>query len=458
MRLSFIAYTIEGLANPPYKTEIERAKFCNDQLGVPYVETKAFRFEDLAKYERDISKLDFEVDGVIVGVNSLEDHEQLGRRGDPLTGNPKGKIAWKFREEEATPTIKEIQWETGRTGKIVAVAIFEPVRLAGTNVSRATLHNAGFMQRNQISIGSKIAVRKAGKIIPKVTGVISGQAKPDFPNECPSCGAKTELQKGGSADMLELVCSGDNCGAQNVSTLCHFLSTMGVLGLGKSRVAQLVEGNAVNEFADFYRLDLELAMATGLTERQAMLAVASVQMIDEPDKLNASELDDAIQTAMKSKKEIPLWQFFASFGIGAAGKSAGKALASHYGSMKKIRAAKVADLEQVEDIGGITAEAIHSWLSEQSDQIDDLLKFIEPVGPQSGGSLDGVNFCFSGGFPEGKKHWESMVESHGGKCSSSVSKKTSYLVAGSGSGSKSEKANKLGVPIIDTTELQKLFG
>ena len=458
MRLSFIAYTIEGLANPPYKTEIERAKFCNDQLGVPYVETKAFRFEDLAKYERDISKLDFEVDGVIVGVNSLEDHEQLGRRGDPLTGNPKGKIAWKFREEEATPTVKEIQWETGRTGKIVAVAIFKPVRLAGTNVSRATLHNAGFMERNQISIGSKIAVRKAGKIIPKVTGVISGQAKPDFPSKCPSCGAKTKLQKGGSADMLELVCSGDNCGAQNVSTLCHFLSTMGVLGLGKSRVTQLVEGGAVNEFADFYRLDLESAMATGLTERQAMLAVASVQMIDEPDKLDASELDDAIQTAMKSKKEIPLWQFFASFGIGAAGKSAGKALASHYGSMKKIRAAKVADLEEVEDIGGITAEAIHGWLSEKSDQIDDLLKYIDPIGPQSGGTLDGVNFCFSGGFPDGKKHWEGLVESHGGKCSSSVSKKTNYLVAGSGSGSKSEKANKLGVPIIDTTELEKLFG
>lgn len=455
MRLSFIAYTIEGLANPPYKTEIERAKYCNDDLGVPYIETKPFKFEDLQQYEDAIPNLDFEVDGVIVGVNNLEDHDQLGRRGDTVTGNPKGKIAWKFREEEATPTIKEIQWQTGRTGKIVAVAIFDSVRLAGTNVSRATLHNAGFMKRNQIGIGSVISVRKAGKIIPKVTGVIGGQTEPDFPDACPACGSKSELQEGGSEEMLELVCTGGSCVAQKVSSLCHFLATIGVLGLGESRVSQLVEGGAVNSMADFYRLDLESAMETGLTHRQSMLAVAAIQMIPDPDKV--SGLGEAIETALKSKKEIPLWQLFASFGIASAGKSAGKVLASHFGSFDKIRAASVEDLEQVDDIGTITAEAIQSWLSENKTQIDDLLNFVEPVAPKSGGSLDGVNFCFSGGFPEGKKHWEGLVESRGGKCSSSVSKKTNYLVAGSGSGSKSEKANKLGIPIIDTSELEKMI-
>ena len=454
MRLSFVAYTIEALANPPYKTEIERAKFCNDKLGVPYVETKPFKFEDLQKYEDNISKLDYEVDGVIIGVNNLEDHEQLGRRGDTETGNPKGKIAWKFREEEAAPTIQDIEWQTGRTGKIVAVAIFDPVRLAGTNVSRATLHNAGFMERNQIGKGSVISVRKAGKIIPKVTGVIDGQTKPKFPKECPSCGAKTELEKGGSADMLELVCTGESCGAQNVSSLCHYLATIGVLGLGESRVTQLVEGGAVSGFADFYRLDIESAMSTGLTNRQSALAVAAVQMIPEPDKV--SGLEEAIDAATKTKKEIPLWQLFASFGIGSAGKSAGKALSAHFGSMEKIRAASVEDLEEVDDIGTVTAEAITSWLGENSKQIDDLLNFIEPIVPKSGGSLDGINFCFSGGFPEGKKHWEGVVESSGGKCSSSVSKKTNYLVAGTGSGSKSAKAEKLGIPIIDTAELQKM--
>ena len=455
-RLSFVAYSIESLDNPPYKTEIERYKFCNDVLGVPYVEAKPFRFEDLQKMEDGIPKLDFEVDGVIVGVNNLEDHEQLGRHGDPRTGNPKGKVAWKFREEEATPTIKEIEWQTGRTGKLTSVAIFDAVRLAGTNVSRATLHNAGFMERNQITIGSKIAVRKAGKIIPKVTRVISGEGNPDFPKQCPSCESPTKLQEG-AGEMLELICENSDCPAQNISSLCHYLATVGVLGLGESRVTQLVEGEAVTIPADFYRLDVERAMETGLTVRQSTLAVAAIQMIPAPDKMGSDALDEAIETAKKSKKIIPLWQVFASFGIGSAGKSAGKALSAHFGSLKKIRSATVEDLEAVDDVGAITAEAIHNYMQENSKQIDALLEFVEPEVPKSGGSLDGKTFCFSGGFPEGKKHWEKEVEQRGGKCSGSVSKKTNYLVAGPGSGSKSEKAKKLEIPIITTDELVELF-
>ena len=455
-RLSFVAYSIESLDNPPYKTEIERYKFCNDVLGVPYVEAKPFRFEDLQKMEDGIPKLDFEVDGVIVGVNNLEDHEQLGRHGDPRTGNPKGKVAWKFREEEATPTIKEIEWQTGRTGKLTSVAIFDAVRLAGTNVSRATLHNAGFMERNQITIGSKIAVRKAGKIIPKVTRVISGEGNPDFPKQCPSCESPTKLQEG-AGEMLELICENSDCPAQNISSLCHYLATVGVLGLGESRVTQLVEGEAVTIPADFYRLDVERAMETGLTVRQSTLAVAAIQMIPAPDKMGSDALDEAIETAKKSKKIIPLWQVFASFGIGSAGKSAGKALSAHFGSLKKIRSATVEDLEAVDDVGAITAEAIHNYMQENSKQIDALLEFVEPEVPKSGGSLDGKTFCFSGGFPEGEKHWEKEVEQRGGKCSGSVSKKTNYLVAGPGSGSKSEKAKKLEIPIITTGELVELF-
>jgi DNA ligase (NAD+) len=457
MRLSFIAYSMENLSNPPFKTEIERAKWCTEKLGVPYSETKAFVFEDLAKFENNLGKLDFEVDGVIIGVNNLEEQEQLGRHGDPRTGNPKGKIAWKFREEEATPVIKEIDWQTGRTGKIVAVAIFDPVRLAGTNVSRATLHNAGFMERNQITIGSKISVRKAGKIIPKVTGVVSGEGSPDFPIACPSCGSKTKLQQGGTEDMMELICPSGDCSAQNINSLCHFLATFGVLGLGESRVATLVEGGEVKTPADFYRLDVEKAMKSGLTVRQATLAVAAIQMIPAPDKLSSTDLDAAIETARQSKKNIPLWQLFASFGIGAAGKSAGKALADHFGSIKKIRSATIEELESVDDIGTITAEAIVDYLTSHKEDIDDLLNFVEPETPKSGGMLDGKVFCFSGGFVEGKRHWEQAVEALGGKCSSSVSKKTSFLVAGSGSGSKSEKAEKLGIPIIDTKALEKMM-
>ena len=456
MRLSFVGYGVAGLTKPPYKTETECALWVEKELGIPYVETKPFNFADLVRMEANVSKLNFEVDGVIIGVNNLEDQEQLGRHGDPRTGNPKGKVAWKFREEVATPVIKDIEWTTGRTGKIVGVAIFTAVRLAGTNVSRATLHNAGFMERNRICIGSTISVRKAGKIIPKVTGVVSGKKKPKFPKKCPSCEQPTKLAKGGTADMLDLICENQTCPAQNISSLCHYLNTFGVLGLGESRVTQLVEGGNVSTPADFYRLDVDDAMACGLSKRQALLAVAAVQMIPAPDKLKNDVLEDRIETAMKTKKKIPLWQLFATFGIDSAGKSAGKALADHFGSFKKIRAASVKQLEAVDDVGSKTAEVIHAYLKDHRREIDDLLKFVEPELPKTG-KLSGKTFCFSGGFEDGKRHWEQQVEALGGKCSGSVSKKTDFLVAGPGSGSKSAKATSLGIPILTVDQLKKLL-
>lgn len=456
MRLSFIAYAIESLANPPYQTEIERAQWCTHELGVPYCETTLFEFDDLARKEAAVPELDFEVDGVIIGVNNLEDQEQLGRQGNRDTGNPRGKIAWKFREEEATPVIREIEWQTGRTGKIVAVAIFDAVRLAGTNVSRATLHNAGFMKRNQITIGSKISVRKAGKIIPKVTGVVDGQGEPELPDSCPSCGQPTTLEQGGTAEMLELVCNYEECPAQNVSTLCHYLSTFGVLGLGESRVRQLVEGGAVKTRADFYKLDLDQAVATGLTKRQSLLAIGGIQMIPAPEKLDDEQLAAQIEIAKQTRKRIPLWQLFASFGIDSAGKSAGKTLEDHFSTFDAIRNASVEELESVEDIGRKTAEIIKDFLTQHAEEIDDLLEFVEPELRKTG-KLTGQTFCFSGGFAEGKRHWEQRVEELGGKCSSSVSKKTDYLVAGSGSGSKSAKAEKLNIPIVTIEQLQELI-
>ncbi|MEL7500107.1 MAG: NAD-dependent DNA ligase LigA [Planctomycetota bacterium] len=457
MRLSFIAYGIENLADPPFHTEIGRSQYCQKELGVPYIETIPFEFEKLQAFEDHIEQLDFEVDGVIVGVNLLEDQEQLGRHGDRRTGNPKGKIAWKFREEEATPVIKEIEWQTGRTGKLTSVAIFDPVRLAGTNVSRATLHNAGFMERNQITVGSRIAVRKAGKIIPKVTGVIEGQGTPKFPKSCPSCEQPTTLRKGNTQDMLELICENSDCSAQTVSSLVHYLAVFGVLGLGESRVAQLVDHGAVSVPADFYSLDVETAMKCGLSQRQSMLAVAAIQMIPAPDKRDSADLETLIEAAKQDLKKVPLWQLFASFGIGAAGKSAGKALATHFGTFDAIRAATIEDLEAVDDVGSITANAIRSYLDNHATDIDRLLTFVEPILPKTGGTLEGLTFCFSGGFPEGKKHWQKEVEDRGGKCAGSVSKKTNYLVAGPGSGSKSEKAKSLNIPIIDTDQLQAMF-
>jgi DNA ligase (NAD+) len=218
-----------------------------------------------------------------------------------------------------------------------------------------------------------------------------------------------------------------------------------------------VDGGAIRTPADFYRLDVEAAMACGLSQRQALLAVAAIHMVPSPEKLEDAELEEQIDAAMKEKKRIPLAKLFATFGIDAAGKSAGKALSDHFGSLDKLLRASVADLENVEDVGTKTAETIHHYLKEHAAEIKDLLNFVEPEAPKTG-KLTGMIFCLSGGFADGKRHWEDRIQELGGKCAGSVSKKTNYLVAGPGSGSKSDKAKELGVAIIDVEELKKILG
>jgi len=455
-RLTFVAYGITGLNNPPYKTEVERAKWANQQLGIKFVQVRPYKFENLKMMEDYIPNLDYEVDGVVVSVDNIEDQEQLGRHGDQATGNPKGKIAWKFAEESAEPTVKSIDAKTGRTGKISFVANFDAVQLAGTQVSRATLHNAGFIIRNKITIGTVITVLKAGKIIPKVTGVVSSPGKFKFPTHCSSCGCKVELQQGKNSDLQELICRNESCPAQNISSLCHYLSVFGVMGLAEARVTQLVESGVVKSPIDFYKLNMACCLKAGLSERQALLAIAGIHMVSAPEKMDDADLKKAINRATWHKKKVPLWQFLACFGMESAGKSSGKALVSHFGSLEAIRNASIAQLEAVDDIGSKTASVVQSFLQENSDLIDELLEFIEPQLPKTG-KLSGKQFCLSGGFDEGKKSLEDQIENLGGKCQSSVGRKTHYLVAGSGSGIKSDKAKELGVPIITVEQLKKML-
>jgi len=466
-KLSFIGYAIEGLDNPPYETEVSRAKWCNKDLGVPFIQVRSFNFYDLQKMEDNIDALDYEVDGVVIGVNNLEDQEQLGRHGDPKTGNPKGKIAWKFAEERATPKIKSKDWKTGRTGAIKPVANFDAVPLAGTQVSRATLHNLGFIYRNKIQVGTQIIVLKAGKIIPKVVGVLSGHANyksiedVDFPRTCPSCNCKTIVShtpaKGSQLEMHELTCPNKLCPAQNVSGLCHYLKTFGVLGLGESKVSDLVEGGSVKTFVDFYRLNVSQAMSCGLSERQALLAIAGINLIPSPDKYKDDDLKKKIESVRKVKKSVPLWKLFASFGIESAGKSAGKALVDHFGSFDAIRASSVEELASVENVGEKTAQIIFDWLKANETLVDDLLMFIEPELPKIG-SLTGKTFVLTGTFPDGKAVLEKAIEAQGGVCSSSVSKNTSYVVVGIDAGSKEQKADKLGIEKLNVDSLKKLLG
>ena len=460
--LSFMGHGLEGVAKPQYKTEIERAKYVNQVLGVPFVRVMSLNFYLLDTLEKHAPELDYEVDGIVVCVDDLDAQEQLGKHGSSVTANPKGKIAWKFAEEEAQPVIKDKEWNTGRTGAIKPVAIFDDVRLAGTNVGRATLHNLGFMIRNKIDVGTQIRVLKAGKIIPKVVGVVGGRCKgmPEHPKKCPSCGGPTTVENtpaaGGREEMWELFCYNDDCPAKNITGLCHYFATLGILGIGESKMEQLVKVGVKNR-ADFYSLTVpEIAVGSDLSYRQASLIVAAIHGIDHPEQIDEDDLSKKIAVACKRKKSLPAGMFFAALGIESAGKSAGKALVEHFGNFDAIRSATVAELESAEGVGHKTAEIIYGYLRSHSKELDDLLKHIELELPKTG-KLSGKSLCLSGGFEEGKRYWEEKIEALGGRCSGSVSKKTDYLVAGDGSGSKSDKAKELGIPIIDIEALKKML-
>jgi DNA ligase (NAD+) len=451
-KLSFCCYIIIS-DDVKEMDEIERAKWCNKVLMIPYVQVRPFREEYLQKMEDNAKLLDYEVDGIVISVRNIEDREQMGAHGGSPTGNPKGRLAWKFSEEYADCKIKAIECNTGRTGKIVPVLIFDPVQLAGTKVTQCTGHNLGFMLRNKITLGTTVRIEKSGKIIPKVIDVVSGKGDWKYPNNCPSCGAPTKSIQ--NKDMSELVCSNHACPAQIVNGLCHYLTTLGVKGLAESTVDKLVVAELVETPNDFYCLSVQDLLRSGLSNRQSLLALASIWMIEDK-----SQSDDDLLAAIKARKDkklkIPLWQLFAAFGVEGAGKSAGRALMSHFGSLDKMRQASLTTLNGVEDVGPKTAQAIYTFFQNSKFIINALLDFIEPLMPKVG-KLTGKTFCLTGGFEGGKEKLQREIEDLGGKCASSVSKKVDFVVVGENAGSKADKAIELGIKTLNPSELKKMF-
>jgi len=455
-QLTFIAYVI--ISDDVKETdEIERAKWSNKTLKVPYVQTRPFRYDDLAKLEEMAEDLDYEVDGVVLSVRNIDDREQMGHHGGSPTNPPKGRLAWKFEEEHADPKIKEIPWETGRTGELIPVAEFPGVQLAGTTVCRCTLHNLGFMLRSKIGVGTIVRIIKSGKIIPKVIGVISGHTTPDYPKKCPTCGHATVVEQSASdPDMKSLMCPNLSCGARAVNSICHYLSTLGVKGVAESTAQKLYDAKLVKTLDQLYSLTPKQLADIGMGDRNSRLCVARIHMIDQAEKVDDKDLDAAIVKVQGKMKEVPLWQFFAALGIEGAGKTAGRALVSHFGNFQAIMNAKEEDLAEVDGIGDKTAKVIADFFKHNKTLVDNLLEHIEPQLPK-GGKLEKFTFCFTGGFPEGKSHWEKKVEELGGKMASSVSKKVNYVVVGTDAGSKEKKADELGIQKLSLDDLKKML-
>jgi len=460
-RISFVGYNIVGFddAADHYSTEVERAKWCNQVLGIPYVRVNIHRFTDLAKMESLVAsgELSYEVDGIVLKVNNIEDQEQLGHSGDDPTGDPRGALAWKFAEESKVAVVKEIEWNAGRTGRVTPKAIFENgIQLAGTTVSQATCNNYGWASRMGIGVGTSVLVIKAGKIIPKVIEVLKDSVlKLDHPTECPTCNSKLNLVDGNDGNQ-ELMCPNEDCAAKHVKTYAFYLTSLGAKGLGESALEKIIGSGVITSMDQLYDLTVDDLIATDeFSERQATLAVATIHMV-KPVKDN-DKLKAAIEKARKSPKLFQAWKFFGALGISGAGKTAGKALVDHFGDFSKIRKATVEQLVEIDGIGDTTAERIVEWFEKNDSMVERLMSHVELEFPKTG-NLSGKTFVLTGSFDLGKSHWEQLIQDQGGKTSSSVGSKTDYVVAGPNAGSKLDKAHEKKIPVIDVEELEKMLG
>lgn len=482
-QLRFTAYSILGLSNAPFKTEKERAIWCNKTLKIPFVRTEFLTDKLLEELEDKIQDLDYEVDGAVISINNLEEQEQMGQHGSASNAVPKGKLAWKFADETADPIVSEITWNTGRTGQITPVCIFRDVRLAGTSVRKAASHSLGFIVRNEIQVGTKIRIRKSGKIIPQVLGRVEGKNfipnidggdeslseefnfdNFDFPDNCPSCGKKTRIEEGQKHGLLDLRCDNDDCPAKNIKKFMHYLERFGVKGIGEATITRWVEAGIVTKFSDFYSLSVKQLINEGETPRIALLSIARIHMVNEPEQIKDNQkLANETVFAIGKKKVIGLAKFISCLGIPGAGRGTGTALISSFSNLDDILNATEEELENVPDIGSKTAKNVFNYLRKNRKDIEELTSEHIDIDLPKQGNYTGKTFVFTGGLPEGKDYWKEVVESEGGIVKSSVSKKTDFVIVGTDPGSKYEKAKDLesegyDIKIIQNhDDLKKMF-
>lgn len=452
--LEFIAYNIVRLEDPPYTTEIERAAWAKRVLKLNYVKTIPFSLKMLATFEDQHRRLDFMVDGAVLSINNLEYQEDMGTSGNKDTGNPKGKLAFKFKDEVKTTIVKDIIWQAGRTGNVTPVLIIDPIQLEGTTVSKCTAHNVGIIKKNKIGIGSKIEIIKSGKIIPKLHKVVNAKGSANIPKNCPSCGDGL-LEDKGSHGALTLFCDNADCPSQGIKNLNHYLKILGVKGIAGSTISKLMDVGLVQKRSDFYKLTLGSLMY--FTMRTKILILARIWMIPSPEQ----EKDNRVLLDKLHKIKtitIPMDKFFASLGMDGAGKEVGRLLSKKYRDFGKIRNLGVAELESVDGIGNTIANNVREFFDKNKKEVDELLKYVILEVPKGkSGKFNGKKFVLSGSMDMGKEYWRTEIENNGGEVKSSVSKKVDYVVAGPGSGAKSEKAGELGIPILEEEELETML-
>ena len=379
---------------------------------------------------------DYAIDGAVVKVDDFSARELLGSTAK----YPKWAEAYKYPPEEKPTKLLDIEINVGRTGVLTPVGIFEPVLLAGTTVSRATLHNRDFIVERGINIGDTVLIRKAGEIIPEVLSVVErGGAETEcyqFPTVCPSCGSPVSQD-----DEAAIRCTNTDCPAQLMRHLIHFVSrdAMDIDGLGPAVLEQLSNGGLVKSPADLYRLTAQ-----------------DISALDRKAEKSANNLIAAIEKS----KQNELYRLIFALGIRNIGLKAAKLLCENFVTVDDIMNAKAEDFAKIEGFGAIMAQSLENYFALEStheliDQLKALGLEMKPSEQkQQGGVFEGKTFVLTGTLPTMKRSEAAkLIEQNGGKTSSSVSKKTSYVVAGEEAGSKLTKAQTLGIPILTEEEL-----
>jgi len=453
--LSFFAYglgEVQDWTIPPTHSSLVDAL---QAMGMPVSAERAVvnGARGLVEFHRRVGakrdELPFDIDGVVYKVNDRALQQRLGF----VSREPRWAVAHKFPAQEQMTRLLGIDIQVGRTGKLTPVAKLEPVFVGGTTVSNATLHNQDEIDRKDVRIGDTVIVRRAGDVIPEVVGIVADKRPPDaqafsivakLKNKCPVCGSEVTREEG----EVDWRCSGGLfCAAQRKQAMLHFASrrAMDVEGLGDKLVDQLVDSGLIRTLPELYKL-----------------GVAKLVALERMAEKSAQNLVDGLE---KSKKTT-LGRFLFALGIRHVGETTAKDLAKHFGSLDRILDASVEQLLEVNDVGPVVAHSIHTFFAQPHNrEVVEQLRSCGITWEEHDGTADnapkplaGKTFVLTGTLPTlSRDDAKDLIEAAGGKVSGSVSKKTHYLVAGAEAGSKLDKAQELGVVILDEEGLKALL-
>ena len=444
-QLDIAVFNLQLVEGRSFATHSETLDYLREQ-GFPVIPHTVLRdpeeiLEQIQKLGDNRMDFPYDIDGAVVKLNDLSDRSILGSTAKC----PKWAVAYKYPPEQKESRVADIVVQVGRTGVLTPKAVLEPVRLAGTTVTNATLHNQDYITEKDIRIGDTVVVQKAGEIIPEIVSVVK-EKRPEgtkpyhLPDKCPVCGAAVLRDPDGAA----VRCTGAECPAQLLRNMIHFASrdAMDIDGVGPAVLQQLIESGLVSNPADLYDLRAE-----------------QLEGLDRMGKKSAQNAVDAIARS----KENDLWRLIFALGIRQVGAKAAKILATHFGSMDGLRRATAEELTEIDDVGAVTADYITRWM--QSDQAADLLARLQKAGVNMECHQElvdrrfaGMTFVLTGALTRfTREEAGEMIELRGGKVSSSVSKKTTYVVAGENAGSKLKKAGELGVSVLSEEEFLALL-